>query len=281
MSRHSTGRGRSVRTQKFDEDILQRFKDNPSTNTRAVACELDVDRHLVWNVVREQWLHPFHRQKVQAVGPNDYLRREEFARLFVHQSTEKTDFPAIVLFVDEACFSLEWIFNANKSCLGRNKPSCCISSFHYQQRFAVNVRAGNVREFLIGPTVLLPQLNAQIYRVFLEETLEEIPLALRRDMWFQHDGASARFSPHVLEHLATTCKDRYIGRGGPVHWPPRSPDLTPLDLWLYMQNLLYSSPVNSEEDLIFRIVEAAATIRRKTGIVESTRQFLLLRFRWP
>ncbi|GBM88486.1 hypothetical protein AVEN_269361-1 [Araneus ventricosus] len=27
------------------------------------------------------------------------------------------------------------------------------------------------------------------------------------------------------------CPDRWIGRGGPVLWPPRSPDLTPLDFF--------------------------------------------------
>jgi hypothetical protein len=42
-----------------------------------------VDRRLVWNVVREQNLHPFHRQKVQApLGPSDFLRRDKFIGLF-------------------------------------------------------------------------------------------------------------------------------------------------------------------------------------------------------
>lgn len=27
--------------------------------------------------------------------------------------------------------------------------------------------------------------------------------------------------------------DHWIGRRGTVEWPPRSPDLTPLDLWLW------------------------------------------------
>jgi hypothetical protein len=37
-----------------------------------------------------------------------------------------------------------------------------------------------------------------------------------------------------------------------------------------MQNFIYSSPVHSEEDLVAPICEAAATIRRKPGISEST-----------
>jgi hypothetical protein len=37
-----------------------------------------VDRHLVWNVVCKQVLYPFHRQKVQALGPNNYLCWDQF-----------------------------------------------------------------------------------------------------------------------------------------------------------------------------------------------------------
>jgi len=55
-------------------------------------------------------------------------------------------------------------------------------------------------------------------------------------------------------------------------WPPRSPDLTPLDLflWGHIKALIYTSPVDSEEDLIACIVEAAATIRQQPGIFERT-----------
>jgi hypothetical protein len=43
--------------------------------------------------------------------------------------------------------------------------------------------------------------------------------------------------------------------------------------------LIYTSPFDSEEDLIARIVEAAATIRQQPGIFECTSQTLLLRCR--
>lgn len=68
----------------FDEDVLQRFfEKNPSSGTRAVGDAFGVDRRLVWNVVREQDVHPFHRQKLQApLGPSDFLRRDKFIGLF-------------------------------------------------------------------------------------------------------------------------------------------------------------------------------------------------------
>jgi hypothetical protein len=48
----------------------------------------------------------------------------------------------------------------------------------------------------------------------------------------------------------------------PITWPPRSPDLAPLDffLWGYMQSLVYDTPEETQHDLVARIAVAARTI---------------------
>ena len=47
-------------------------------------------------------------------------------------------------------------------------------------------------------------------------------------------------------------------------WSTSSPDLTPLNffLWGHIKTLIYTSPSDSEVDLIARIVEAAATLKQ-------------------
>jgi hypothetical protein len=40
------------------------------------------------------------------------------------------------------------------------------------------------------------------------------------------------FGRVVRDHLNERFHERWIGRGGPVSWPPRSPDLTPLEFYL-------------------------------------------------
>ncbi|PRD19263.1 UNVERIFIED_CONTAM: hypothetical protein NCL1_57865 [Trichonephila clavipes] len=59
-------------------------------------------------------------------------------------------------------------------------------------------------------------------------------------MWFQHDGAPARFSADVRSALDTAYPGRWIGRGGPVNWPARSPDLSCIYffLWGHMKSLV-------------------------------------------
>ena len=57
--------------------------------------------------------------------------------------------------------------------------------------------------------------------------------------------------------------NRWLGRGGPVAWPPRSPDLTPLDyyLWGHMKTLVYETKVDARAALHDRIFEAAEQVR--------------------
>ena len=49
----------------------------------------------------------------------------------------------------------------------------------------------------------------------------------RKDYIFHQDGARPYCSNIVRNYLNCERPSNWIGRGGPVEWPPRSPDLTP------------------------------------------------------
>jgi transposase len=76
-------------------------------------------------------------------------------------------------------------------------------------------------------------------------------------MWFMHDGAPSHFARAVRRHLTRRYGERWMGRGGPVPWPPRSPDLNPVDycVWGHVKSLVYSyaSAVDTNEELQHRI----------------------------
>ena len=44
---------------------------------------------------------------------------------------------------------------------------------------------------------------------------------------FQQDGATSHWGSDVRLFLDATFPNRWIGRDGPIAWPPRSPDITP------------------------------------------------------
>ena len=55
---------------------------------------------------------------------------------------------------------------------------------------------------------------------------------------FQQDGAPGHYALRIRQLLDRELPGRWMGRGSarhpaPVAWPPRSPDLTPLDFWVW------------------------------------------------
>jgi len=66
--------------------------------------------------------------------------------------------------------------------------------------------------------------------------------------------------------LDATFPNRWIGRDGLTPWPPRSPDFTPIDffVWGYVKDKVFSTPVPVITDLKARITDAFATITEDT-----------------
>ncbi|GFT58873.1 astacin-like metalloprotease toxin 1 [Trichonephila clavipes] len=78
-------------------------------------------------------------------------------------------------------------------------------------------------------------------------------------LWFQQDGATCHKARATIDLLKDTFGDRIISRFGPVNWPPRSCDLTPLDyfLWGYVKSLVYADKpqtLDHLEDNIRRVI---------------------------
>jgi hypothetical protein len=105
---------------------------------------------------------------------------------------------------------------------------------------------------------------------WLPKLLKEVPLSVNARMWYTQESAPAHFSRAVRDVLNNTYHDRWVGRGGPTAWPPRSaPDLNPLDLylWRHLDTLVSAAPVDSEQPLHHRTVDVCQTICNYPGIL--------------
>ncbi|GFW10357.1 putative transposable element [Trichonephila clavipes] len=82
-------------------------------------------------------------------------------------------------------------------------------------------------------------------------------------LWFQQDGATCHTPRATLDLLKDTLGDRLISRFGPVNWPLRSCDLTPLDyfLWGYVKSLVYADKPQTLDHLEDNIRRVIADIR--------------------
>ncbi|GFX39797.1 transposable element Tc3 transposase [Trichonephila clavipes] len=84
-----------------------------------------------------------------------------------------------------------------------------------------------------------------------------------QELWFQQDGATCHTARAIIDLLKDTFGDRLISRFGPVNWPPRSCDLTPLDyfLWGYLKSLVYADKPQTLDHLEDNIRRVIADIR--------------------
>jgi hypothetical protein len=142
----------------------------------------------------------------------------------------------------------------------------------HQVRWSINVWGGIIGEHVLGPHFFEGHLNGQMYLEFLRnectDLIDQLPLNVVRNMIFQHDGAPAHFHNQVVNFLNQEFPGNWIGRGRGhlIQWPPRSPDLTPLDffLWGYVKERVFQEIPTTREDMMERIQQAFAAIRRET-----------------
>lgn len=269
------GIGRPARDDLDDiaDQILQRVELNPAISIRRLVAEFNIPYSTIWRILHREHLYPYHLQRVQALEPQDYPNRLGFCQWFISQPL---DFGWNVLFTDEAQFTRDGINNFHNTHLWLQENPHAVVQNRHQRHFSLNVWAGIVGDHLLGPVFLPPILNGATYRNFLLDSLplllEDVPIRVRREMWFMHDGAPAHFSLVAREVLdrENYYRNRWIGRGGPIAWPARSPDLNPLDffLWGHCKSLVYSQAVQSQEDLRQRIIDAFQDVIQTHGMLQ-------------
>lgn len=262
-------RVRRPRTRINEEAVLDLVQNNPGCSTRGIARRVGLSHMTVWRILHSHHMYPFRMQRVQLLQDGDFAPRVAFARWYLEMCARDTRFSDKVLFTDEATFTREGIFNSHNTHEWSLENPHAIRTHAAQVRFSINVWAGILGNHLIGPYLLPQRLTGATYLVFLQQVLPQlldeanVSNTMRSAMWFQHDGAPAHYSNDARRHLNATYGHKWIGRRGPVHWPSRSPDLSSMDyfLWGFIKGLVYETPVNSEEELVARIVVAAGELR--------------------
>ncbi|GFU74407.1 uncharacterized protein TNCV_2525761 [Trichonephila clavipes] len=103
-------------------------------------------------------------------------------------------------------------------------------------------------------------VNGDRYRAMITNFfIPELNNHYVQELWFQQDGATCHTARATIDLLKDTLGDRLISRFGPVNWPPRSCDLTPLNyfLWGYVKSWVYADKpqtLDHLEDNIRRVI---------------------------
>ena len=112
---------------------------------------------------------------------------------------------------------------------------------------------------IIGPFFYEGNLNGNAYLQMLNEEIIPRLFELYGDRvdhsWWMQDGAPCYRTNVIRNRFWEVFGNRIIGLGHTAEWPPRSPDLTPCDffLWGYLKNKVYETPPTDPQDLLDRI----------------------------
>lgn len=133
----------------------------------------------------------------------------------------------------------------------------------------------------IGPVILPNILNGQGYLEHLQNALPglienlNLPQEIQENIIFMQDGAAPHWAVRVRDHLNQVYAGRWIGRGGPIPWPARSPDLNPCDfyLWSKIKSTVYRGNMMIREEALIAIRQTfqelpALQVRNATMAVE-------------
>lgn len=272
-----------TRTEENRINVLAYTGAYPHISVRALSVETGISKSTVQRILSEYKYHPFKIHLHQELRVTDYDRRLTLIAQFHVLINENPNFLNQILWSDESRFHNNGTVNRHNMHYWSQENPNWIRETNFQTMWGINVWCGLYNGRLIGPYFFQDTLTGVRYLEFLQnslpELMEDVPLAERPRIWFQQDGAPPHNSRIVTNYLNNTFEERWMGTTGPVRWPARSPDLTPLDffLWGYLKQLVYDTQPTSLEDLTQRIIQACNTVTPEM-IKSACTRALMLRF---
>lgn len=258
-------------------EVMAMVHVNPHVSLREIQRTLGIPKSTAGRYLKAVRYHPYHITLNQALIEQDHRDRLLFCQWASQQIRNDGEFFNYVLFSDEATFHSTGILNRHNCHYWAPVNPHWMGQIDNQHRWSLTVWCGIINGYLIGPYFFDGMINGETYLQLLQnelpDLLQDVDIDTRRRMWLQQDGAGPHFANIVKNFLNNTFPNRWIGRGGPVKWPARSPDLTSLDfyLWGYLKDVVYQNAPTTRDDMKERI-RAACNIPRNV-LLRTVRHF--------
>lgn len=240
MNTPRPGPSRSSRTPENIELVEESLRESPRLSIRKRAASLGLPRAIIHEILKKDLkFHPLKIQIVQELKESDFVSRKKNCEMMLERFRTVNS----IFWSDEAHFHLNghvnkqncryWSPRSHNPRLKHQKPLHCprltvwcalstngiIGPFFFENARgqATNVNSENYRRMITD--FFLPNLRA--HPSFSSHT------------WFQQDGATAHTARDSMTLLREAFPQKLISRFGDIPWPPRSPDLTPMDFFFY------------------------------------------------
>lgn len=227
-------------------NVLAAIDQNPEQSCFEIASNAGVSTSSVFRVLKQHNFKSFKIQGHQELLPADTEARVNFCEQVFNKVDNNANFIRNICFTDESTFTLHKQPNKQNTRIWATENPHKFLQTRTQWPQKVNVWLGILGPHIIGPFYIDGNLNGDKYLEMLQQQIyPEIQRVMANrlgDVWFQQDGCPSHYTRAVTQFLNEHFPNRWIGRGGTIHWPPRSPDLSPNDFhfWGHIKNKVYS-----------------------------------------
>ena len=252
--------------------VQQRVSATPEISIRRLAQETETSSATVHRILRKDLhLYPYKAQTVQEISITDKEKRLRFARWFRNKTLNDPLFLDKLITSDEAHFHLKIKPNKQNSRIWALENPQAIAEMPLHSTRVTIWCAVTSRE-IIGPYFFEDEhnntvtVNAERYEQMLVNFLFPKVNELANVFWFQQDGAPCHTARLPMSLLKNQFPQKIISKFGDVEWPARSPDLSPLDfyLWGYLKNKVYRNKPTTLHDLKQNIIQEIGAITPQT-----------------
>ncbi len=233
-----SGRRRTSRTNDNTGRVMDKVLSSPRKSIRRLSRELDLSPTSVFHMVHDIGAYSYKIQVMQKLTPNDFRLRSQFCARTLANTYEDPGFLQRWWWSDECHVQLDGQVNKqNLRFLGWEKPQEYEMRPLHSER--VTVWCAMSSHAIIGPYFIEGNMNAHGYREILDrftgdlQTYCEVYDLDYHEQIFQQDGAPTHTGKGNLQYAEELFPGRLISRLSPYEYPPRSPDLTLPDAFLW------------------------------------------------
>jgi hypothetical protein len=236
-------RQKPLTSEEFVAKVTDHFDQYPHSSLRRASVSIGISRESVRRCLTTAKWHPYKIHVVQSLSEEDYACRLNFAADELSRIANNPKHLENLTFSDEAHFHIDG--NVNR----HNHRYWAPTNPHWSTEKGLHspkttVWAAISRKKVYGPFFFDQTITSERYLEMLQQSFyASLTRREKQTMIFMQDGAPPHWGLTVRAWLNDKFQQRWMGRGSPnMPWPPRSPDVTPCDyfLWGFIKSRVYA-----------------------------------------
>jgi inhibitor of nuclear factor kappa-B kinase subunit alpha len=245
--------------------VVSSLYQHPGSSLRITAAEINLSYSTTQKLARQTLgLYPYRLILTHALTEYDKMVRVDACQRLLQVITVGQ----LIVYSDEANFRTDGSVNRwNCRLWDYERPPDFVTDAS-QSAKQTTVWAGISKDHLFGPYFFPATITSDSYRAIISEIFwNDLVQSIgnTNHVWFQQDGASPHTAKDTRALLQEYFGEKIISKDFAYEWPPRSPDLTPCDffLWGMVKELVYMhGRVSTVSQLQNLIIAAFNTIRQ-------------------